>query len=104
LKSIYVANSDSSRDCIRKALEVLDIGEEARADPDTFQLWAKTKLDEAPYPLIGKNEKVICVLFQVLCSVADPDTPDPQAVFGPPGSGSGSSSQRYGSGSGSFYH
>jgi hypothetical protein len=57
LKSIYVANSDSSRDCIRKALEVLDIGEEARADPDTFQLWAKTKLDEAPYPLIGKNLK-----------------------------------------------
>jgi hypothetical protein len=38
-------------------------------------------------------------------SVADPDPPDPH-VFGPPGSGSGSISQRYGpvSGSGSFYH
>ncbi len=35
-------------------------------------------------------------------SVADPDpNPDPR-VFGPPGSGSGSISQR--SGSGSFYH
>jgi hypothetical protein len=33
-------------------------------------------------------------------SVADPDP----RVFGPPGSGSGSISQRYGSGSGSFYH
>jgi hypothetical protein len=32
-------------------------------------------------------------------SVADPD-PDPR-VFGPPGSGSGSTIQRYGSGSGS---
>jgi hypothetical protein len=36
-------------------------------------------------------------------SVADPDPPDPH-VFGPPGSRSGSTSQRYGSGSGSFYH
>ncbi len=34
----------------------------------------------------------------VICSVADPDPPDPH-VFGPPGSGSGSTSQRYGSGS-----
>jgi hypothetical protein len=33
-------------------------------------------------------------------SVADPDP----HVFGPPGSGSGSTSQRYRSGSGSFYH
>ncbi len=33
-------------------------------------------------------------------SVADPDP----HVFGPPGSRSGSISQRYGSGSGSFYH
>ncbi len=38
-------------------------------------------------------------------SVADPN-PDPSDshVFGLPGSGSGSSSQRYGSGAGSFYH
>ncbi len=35
-------------------------------------------------------------------SVADPN-PDPR-VFGPPGYGSGSISQRYGSGSGSFYN
>jgi hypothetical protein len=44
----------------------------------------------------------------VQCSVADPDPnldPDPPdpLVFGPPGSGSGSISQRYGSGSGSEY-
>ncbi len=37
----------------------------------------------------------------VKTSVADPDPPDPH-VFGPSGSGSGSTSQRYGSGS--FYH
>jgi hypothetical protein len=35
-------------------------------------------------------------------SVADPDPPDPH-VFGPPGSGSGSTGQRYGSGSGSCF-
>jgi hypothetical protein len=33
----------------------------------------------------------------------DPNPPDPH-VFGPPGSGSGSTGQRYESGSGSFYH
>ena len=37
----------------------------------------------------------------MLTSVADPDPPDPH-VFGTPGSGSGSISQR--NGSGSFYH
>jgi hypothetical protein len=36
-------------------------------------------------------------------SNSDPDPPDPH-VFGPPGSGSRFTSQRYGSGSGSFYH
>ncbi len=40
-------------------------------------------------------------LQQVECSVADPDPSDPY-VFGPPGSGIGSSSQRHGSGS--FHH
>jgi hypothetical protein len=44
-------------------------------------------------------------LLSLVCSVADPnpdpDPPDP-GVFGPPGSGSGSTNQRYGSGS--FYH
>jgi hypothetical protein len=51
-----VAISDSSRDCIKKALEVLDIGEEGKAEPEAFQLWAKTKSDEAPYPLIGRDQ------------------------------------------------
>ncbi len=37
----------------------------------------------------------VCI-ERVLASVADPDPPDPH-VFGPPGSGSGSTSQRYGS-------
>jgi hypothetical protein len=36
-------------------------------------------------------------------AVPDPDPSDPY-VFGPLGSGSGSTSQRYGSASGSFYH
>ncbi len=51
-------------------------------------------------PSFGRIEK----LFS---SVTDPDqNPDPSDpyVFGPPGSGSGSISQRYGSGSGSDYH
>jgi hypothetical protein len=57
-------------------------------------------------PLLMKGFQVN-VLEYVSDSVADPDPnpdpPDPR-VFGPPGSGSGSISQRYGSGSGSFYH
>jgi hypothetical protein len=40
--------------------------------------------------------------IHVLLSLLNPDPPDPR-VFGPPGSGSGSISQRYGSRSGSFY-
>jgi hypothetical protein len=51
---------------------------------------------------LTRNSLVVeCQLVYVLCSVADPDPPDPH-VFGPPGSGS--TSQMYGSGSGSFYH
>jgi hypothetical protein len=52
---------------------------------------------------------LICRLCTVLTlsygtnAYSVPDPPDPH-VFGPPGSGSGSTSQRYGSGSGSFYH
>ncbi len=54
--------------------------------------------------LRNPSQPLFCLLFLVLCSVADPDpNPDPH-VFGPPGSGS--ISQRYGSGSGAgpFYH
>jgi hypothetical protein len=56
-------------------------------------------------PLLMKGFQVN-VLEYVSDSVADPDPRDPPdpRVFGPPGSGSGSISQRYGSGSGSFYH
>ncbi len=44
-------------------------------------------------------------IYIILVSAPDPDPPDPH-VFGPPGYGSGSFSQRCGSGSvsGSFYH
>ncbi len=42
-------------------------------------------------------------ICSVADSVGDPDPQDPH-VFGPPGSGSGSISQRYGSGSLSFSH
>ncbi len=40
---------------------------------------------------------------KVTISVAEPDPSEPY-VFGPPGFGSGSISQKYGSGSGSFCH
>ncbi len=49
---------------------------------------------------------ILVISLQVrICwaSVADPDPSDPY-VFGPPGSGSESISQRYRYGSGSFYH
>ncbi len=91
------------------------------SDPNSgIQKWPHKK---------GKSEEISCaecschwsslnlyfniVDRHVLCSVADPDPnpdpPDPH-VFGPPGSGPGSISQRYGSGSCSgsgsvsFYH
>ncbi len=55
----------------------------------------------------GKVPRSITERRNLVSSVADPD-PDPKDpyVFGPPGSESGSISQRYGSesGSGSFYH
>ncbi len=57
----------------------------------------------AQRPLLGDEAMV----NMVPTSVADPDpNPDPSDpyVFGPPGSWSGSISQRYGSESGSFYH
>ncbi len=46
-----------------------------------------------------------CPIYLVIVSISvpDPDPPDPH-VFGPPGSGSEFTSQRFGSGSGSFYH
>jgi hypothetical protein len=48
---------------------------------------------------------LLYMLLQAKTSVGDPD-PDPQDqhVFGPPGSGSRSTSQRYGSGSFPFSH
>jgi hypothetical protein len=49
-----------------------------------------------------KGQSTRARIFKLLSSVPDPEPdPDPH-VFGPPGSGSGSTSQRYGSGS--IYH
>jgi hypothetical protein len=67
-----------------------------------------------PLPLLLANiggtttclSSLIVFLSRVIESIeriADPDPSDPY-VFEPPGSGYGSSNQRYGSGSGSFYH
>jgi hypothetical protein len=64
------------------------------AGPDSetdFLFKLSSPKQTVPLRLIGKNTNLFT-------SVADPDPP----VFGPPGSGSGSNSQRYGSGS--FYH
>ncbi len=47
------------------------------------------------------EKSMVYVLTSVADPNPDPDPPDPH-VFGPPGSGSGSTSQMFGSGS--FYH
>jgi hypothetical protein len=53
-------------------------------------------------PVPGLDIRLVKKLMpSIINSVPDPDSPDPH-VFGPSGSGSGSTSQRYGSGS--FYH
>ncbi len=69
--------------------------------PDTGELLFRKSI------LLEYNHAYL-VVPPVQCSVADPDPnldPDPPdpLVFGPPGSGSGSISQRYRSGSGSEY-
>jgi hypothetical protein len=65
--------------------------------------------DPVPGSRVQKSTSPRIRYMKVSCSVPDPDpNPDPDPldprVFEPPGSGSGSISQRYGSGSGSFYH
>lgn len=79
LKSIYVAISDCSRDCITKvspelnldpctvpiqALDCLELplGQEGTKEPGDFQLWVRTKLDESPYPLIGHEIPLVIKL------------------------------------------
>eukprot|EP00090_Calanus_glacialis_P001956 TRINITY_DN11459_c0_g1_i1.p1 TRINITY_DN11459_c0_g1~~TRINITY_DN11459_c0_g1_i1.p1 ORF type:complete len:1431 (-),score=227.73 TRINITY_DN11459_c0_g1_i1:552-4844(-) len=61
LKSIYVAISDCSRDCIQKALDCLELGDGGK-EPGEFQLWVRTKLDESPYPLIGHEIPLVIKL------------------------------------------
>lgn len=61
MKSIYVSVDDSSRDCIRTALKALDLLGTDQKDTD-FQLWVRTKFDEAPYPLIGHELPLVIKL------------------------------------------
>ncbi|XP_059082791.1 uncharacterized protein LOC131880234 isoform X3 [Tigriopus californicus] len=61
MKSIYVSVEDSSRDCIRTALKALDLLAADQKDTD-FQLWVRTKFDEAPYPLIGHELPLVIKL------------------------------------------
>ncbi len=60
MKSIYVASNDTARDCIRLALKALDVTESS--DSSEFQLWVRTRADEAPYPLIGHEIPLIIKL------------------------------------------
>merc|ERR1712223_1170410 len=62
LKSIYVAISDCSRDCIIKALECLEVPSIENGTAGQFQLWVRTKLDESPYPLIGHEIPLVIKL------------------------------------------
>ncbi|XP_075223059.1 uncharacterized protein LOC142325326 isoform X2 [Lycorma delicatula] len=49
-KTFSVGPDETARDCIKQALEHLEM---RGLDPAQFQLWAKTAREEAPYPLIG---------------------------------------------------
>ncbi len=72
------------------------IGRVSVADPDPNPL---------DHVFLGLLDPDLDPLVRDMDPNSDPDLPDLR-VFGPPGSGSGSISQRYGSefGSGSFYH
>lgn len=62
LKSIYVSIGDSSRDCIKKALDCLELSDNPNPNPAEFQLWVKTKLEDSPYPLIGHEVPLVIKL------------------------------------------
>ena len=70
-------------------------------DSQAFSRPSSLGLGAAPAPL-GPERKSHYVGTSVPDPEPNPDPPDPN-VFGPPGAGSGSISQRYGSGSRSFY-
>ena len=53
---------DSSRDCIQKALDILEISDSPNPNPAEFQLWVKTKLEDSPYPLIGHEIPLVIKL------------------------------------------
>ena len=53
---------DSSRDCIKKALDCLEVSDNPNPEPAEFQLWVKTKLEESPYPLIGHEVPLVIKL------------------------------------------
>ena len=53
---------DSSRDCIQKALDILEISDSPNPNPAEFQLWVKTKLEDSPYPLIGHEVPLVIKL------------------------------------------
>ncbi|XP_054265488.1 rho GTPase-activating protein 20-like isoform X2 [Macrosteles quadrilineatus] len=49
-KTFSVGPDETARDCIRLALEHLEM---RGLDASQFQLWAKTAREESPYPLVG---------------------------------------------------
>ena len=65
MKSIVANVEDTARECISSALKTLELSEN-NADVDSmvkdYQLWVRTKADEAPYPLIGHEIPLVIKL------------------------------------------
>lgn len=59
---------DTAQDCVRMALQHLEM---RGVDPATYQLWAKTAREEAPYPLVGHERpsaiKLSCLRDGLSC-------------------------------------
>lgn len=62
---------DTARDCIRSSLQSLDLKPSASASSESspgsdlssgFQLWVRSKAEEAPYPLIGHEIPLVIKL------------------------------------------
>lgn len=67
-KTFSVGPEETARDCVKLALQHLEM---RGVDPSSFQLWAKTAREEAPYPLVGHERpsaiKLSCLRDGLSC-------------------------------------
>ena len=61
MKSIQVGVEDPATETVKSALRALDLPNSTE-EAKTFQLWVRTRTEEAPYPLIGHEIPLVIKL------------------------------------------